>query len=146
MYGLPPNVFNAVEPQLTGITCPDCAGCLEVQREGHGNLRFICRVGHTMSVDELLTGKEEKIESDLWAGVRSLEELAALLSDLEAYARRHGRDQIGGPHQQRIAQSRAHADRIRAILAEKQPVELGGAGDDGAPSNQPPPAGRPSGS
>jgi two-component system chemotaxis response regulator CheB len=102
-----------------------------VQREGHGNLRFICRVGHTLSVDELLTAKEEKIESDMWASVRALEELAALLGDLESYARRHGRDQIGGPHERRIVQARAHADRIRSVLREKQPVDLGVAADDG---------------
>ena len=137
MYGLPPDVFAAVEPRLTGITCPECAGCLQVQREGHGNLRFICRVGHTLSVDELLTEKEEKIESDMWASVRALEELAVLLTDLEAYARRHGRDQIGGPHDRRIVQATAHADRIRTVLREKEPVDLGAAADglsDGMPA------------
>ena len=44
-----------------------------VQREGKGNLRFSCRVGHTRSVDEVLAGKEEKIEGDLWVTVRGME-------------------------------------------------------------------------
>ena len=85
-----------------------------------------------MSVDELLATKEEKVENDMWAGVRALEELAVLLSDLDAYARRHGREQIGGPHGRRIAQARNHADQIRAILSDKQPVELQGPDEDGA--------------
>jgi hypothetical protein len=91
MYALPPNLSNGDGPRVTGITCPECAGSLEVVREGHGALRFICRVGHAVSVDELLAGKEEKIENDLWAAIRALEELATLLEDLEAYAMRHGR-------------------------------------------------------
>jgi two-component system chemotaxis response regulator CheB len=129
MYALPPDVFGAVEARVTGITCPECAGCLEVQREGHGNLRFICRVGHTMSVDELLAGKEDKIENDMWASVRALEELAMLLDDLERYARAHGRDQIGGPHDERMRQARDHAQRVRDILRDKRPVDLTSAGE-----------------
>src|SRR5947207_13572147 len=96
MNALPSDLDAALEPRFTGISCPECAGCLMVEREGRGNLRFICRVGHTQSVDELLTGKEEKIEADLWASVRGLEELVALLVDLEAYALRNGRAQVGG--------------------------------------------------
>ncbi len=129
MYALPPDVFEAFEPRVTGITCPECAGVLEVQREGHGNLRFICRVGHTQAVDELLAGKEDKIENDLWAGVRALEELVALLGDLETYASRHGRVQTGGPHDRRIAQASDHVRRLRAILDEKRPVDLAVAGE-----------------
>ena len=131
MYALPPDVLENDVPHVTGITCPECSGVLEVQREGHGNLRFICRVGHTMSVDELLAGKEEKIETDMWATVRAMEELVALLEDLETYARRHGRIQIGGPHGERIVQARDHIRRIRRILEEKRPVDLTVAGDAG---------------
>ena len=133
MDALPPAVFDGSGPYISGISCPECSGVLQVQREGHGNLRFLCRVGHTMSVDELLGAKEDKIESDVWAAVRGLEELIALLEDLEAYARRHGRTQIGGPHGARIAQAGDHAQRIRAILEEKHPVDLAGASDLAAP-------------
>jgi two-component system chemotaxis response regulator CheB len=132
MYSLPPNLDSASEPRLTGITCPDCAGAMEVQREGHGNLRFICRVKHAMSVDELLTGKEEKIEGNLWACVRELEELATVLQDLERYARQHGRHQTGGPHGDRIVQAREHVRRLRELIEETRPVDLTRAGDEGA--------------
>ena len=133
MYALPPGVFDGVERHVSGIACPECAGVLQVQREGAGNLRFICRVGHTMSVDELLGAAEDKIENDLWASVRALEELVALLQDLEAYARRHGRTQFGGPHAERITQARDHVKRLRAILEEKRPVDLASTGDLAAP-------------
>ena len=133
MQALPPAVFESAQLHVSGISCPECSGVLQVQREGHGNLRFVCRVGHTMSVDELLGAKEDKIESDIWAAVRGLEELVALLEDLEVYARRHGRTQIGGPHAERMTQARDHVERIRAILEEKRPVDLAGAGDLAVP-------------
>ena len=132
MYALPPDVEHAAEPQGTGVSCPVCAGVLAVQREGRGTLRFVCRVGHSLSVEDLLLAKEEKIEDDMWANVRGLEELVALLDDLEAYAQRMGgpaRSQIGGPHHDRIAQAREHASRLRDILMEKQPVDLTPAAD-----------------
>jgi two-component system, chemotaxis family, protein-glutamate methylesterase/glutaminase len=133
MYALPPSVFEGHERHVTGISCPECAGVLEVQREGHGNLRFVCRVGHALSVDELLGAKEDKIENDMWATVRAHEELVVLLEDLEVYARRYGRTQIGGPHGDRISQARELAERIRAILDETRPVDLAGTGDLAAP-------------
>jgi len=90
-------------------------------------------VGHTQSADELLAAKEGKIEDDLWASVRGLEELVALLSDLEDCAGRdgHARVQIGGPHEARIAQARDHVRALRAIIAENRPVDLTRAGDAG---------------
>ena len=133
MHALPPAVFDGAERHVSGISCPECAGVLQVQREGHGNLRFICRVGHTLSVDELLASKEDKIESDMWATARGLEELIVLLEDLEAYARLHGRTQIGGPHGERISQAHDHVRRLREILEEKRPVDLAGAGDLASP-------------
>jgi two-component system, chemotaxis family, protein-glutamate methylesterase/glutaminase len=124
MYVLPPDLSETPGSRVTGITCPECAGSLEVQREGRGALFFSCRVGHTMSVDELLTGKEEKIEADVWAAVRGLEELAQVLEDLEQYALAHGREHVGGPHTGRIRQAREHAHRLRELLQAERPVDL----------------------
>jgi hypothetical protein len=124
MYALPPDILEALETRVTGVTCPECAGSLEVRREGRGSLRFMCRVKHAFSVEALLTGKEEKIEDDLWATVRALEELVALLEDLDGYAQRFGRDEIGGPHEARVARARTHIQRLRRILEENRPVDL----------------------
>jgi two-component system chemotaxis response regulator CheB len=124
MYALPPDIVEAPETRVTGVTCPECAGSLEVTREGRGRLRFRCRVKHAFSIESLLTGKEEKIEADLWAAVRSLEELVVLLEDLDRYAQRHGRDEIGGPHDARVARARGHVEHLRRILEENRPVDL----------------------
>ncbi|HYE90997.1 MAG TPA: hypothetical protein VEA38_08265 [Terriglobales bacterium] len=126
MYALPPDVLQLPQSEatrVTGVTCPDCAGSLEVRREGR-SLRFLCRVKHTFSIEALLTGKEEKIENDLWAVTRALEELVALLDDLERYAGRHGRDDVGGPHGARVERARAHIGELRRILRENEPVDL----------------------
>jgi two-component system chemotaxis response regulator CheB len=124
MDALPAAVSETAETLITGITCPDCEGALEVRRERKGSLRFLCRVKHTFSVEELLTGKEEMIEAKLWESVRAIEELVALLHDLDVYAQRWGRAEIGGPHDERIARARHHAGRLRAILDDNRPVEL----------------------
>jgi two-component system chemotaxis response regulator CheB len=128
MYGLPPDLDGSSELRASGITCPECAGCLAVRRERGGALFFACRVGHTLSVDDLLTGKEEKIECDLWAIVRGLEELVALLEDLDAYGARHRHATVVDSPQDRIAQARDHARRIREIIGEKQPIDLASGG------------------
>jgi len=138
MYALPPDILEARDTRVTGVTCPECAGSLEVRREGRGSLRFLCRVKHTFSIEALLTGKEEKIENDLWAVARAFEELAAVLEDLERYAERYGRDEVGGPHGARIARAREHVDALRRILQENHPVDLTiPAERDGAQSDSP---------
>lgn len=68
----------------TAVTCPDCAGALTVQTEGDtGYLLFRCRTGHAFSLTSLLACKEEVLEVRLWTSLTALDELAALLRDLD---------------------------------------------------------------
>ena len=124
MYALPPDAGDDGRTVITGISCPDCAGVLEVAREGRGTFQFVCRVKHTFSVEDLLTGKEEKIESDLWAAIRVFEELIALLEDLDRHAARRGEPEIVGSHAGRIGRAREHAQRLRDVVEENRPVDL----------------------
>jgi hypothetical protein len=48
-------------------------------------LFFVCRIGHSYGLAEVLAAKEERLENRLWTVVTAAEELAALLKDL------HGR-------------------------------------------------------
>jgi hypothetical protein len=125
MNALPNDVLDSRGLQWTGISCPECAGVLNVQREGNRNLRFVCRVGHALSVDELLTAKEEKVEMDLWATIRGLEELIALLKDLQTLAPRLGVEQAGDVRGERAAQAVDHVRRLREIAQEKRPIIFG---------------------
>jgi hypothetical protein len=64
-------------PEVTGIACPDCCGVLAVRIEGRDKeLSFVCRIGHTDDVTELLSAKEEALEDRLWSAVTGFEELA----------------------------------------------------------------------
>src|SRR5256885_8933180 len=70
--------------RLTGLSCPDCHGVLEVAAESKTDpLLLICRIGHTYSSAELIMAKEEVIEHVLWAGLTAIEELHALLAELD---------------------------------------------------------------
>jgi two-component system, chemotaxis family, protein-glutamate methylesterase/glutaminase len=61
----------------SGFVCPDCGG--ELFEEGTHNLPYFrCRVGHSYSIDTLLSAQNETVEDALWAAVRSLKENAEL--------------------------------------------------------------------
>src|SRR5437867_3895235 len=77
--------------RATRISCPDCAGVLGVRVDGdRGHSMFVCRVGHTFSMRDLLVGKEQQIEARLWSAVVALEELVEILDDFGQRARRQG--------------------------------------------------------
>ena len=127
MYAIPPRLEPDPDPQLAGLSCPDCCGCLSVQPEGkRPDLVFQCRVGHTYSVDELLVAKEERLHTRLWTAYTALIELVVLLDDLKARAH-------DGDGQRRYAErsalARAQAMRLRRLLDDNAPVTLPAEGE-----------------
>lgn len=127
MYAIRPRVNVALEPQLAGVSCPDCCGSLAVQREGkRADLLFECRVGHTYSVEELLVAKEERLHARLWIGYTALMELVALLDDLRVWeASEAARRCYAGRSE--VAQTQA--ERLRRLIEDNSPVGLP-AGDE----------------
>ena len=127
MYAIPPRVDAAPEPQLAGISCPDCCGSLSVQPEGkRSDLVFACRVGHTYSVDDLLIAKEERLQARLWTAYTALTEIVALLDDLAMRERdEDGRRRYG----ERSATARAQAMRLRRLIEDNKPVGLPAEGE-----------------
>ncbi|MBV9773163.1 MAG: chemotaxis protein CheB [Gemmatimonadetes bacterium] len=75
-----------VRDRASGLTCPECSGSLWEIPEGD-MLRFRCRVGHSYSVDSLLTAQTETLEAALWSAINALEEKADLATRM---ARRLG--------------------------------------------------------
>ncbi|HEX3661167.1 MAG TPA: chemotaxis protein CheB [Acidobacteriaceae bacterium] len=67
----------------SAFACPDCGGVLW-ELEEHGFLRFRCRVGHAFTAKHLSAEQRRAIETALWAGLRALEESAALYHRLAA--------------------------------------------------------------
>jgi hypothetical protein len=125
MFAIPPHLDPDAGDQLTGIGCPECPGALQVRAEGtRGYLLFTCRISHIYSADDLLVGKEKIAEDRLWAAVLAFEEMAALLSDLEAHAVRHGHPEAHRPYQERRARATAQAQMLRQIAEDNRPINL----------------------
>jgi two-component system, chemotaxis family, protein-glutamate methylesterase/glutaminase len=70
-------------------TCPECSGTLwEVGEDDL--LRFRCRVGHTYSLESMLSDQDRSVEAAVWTALRSLEESAALKRRLARDSRTRG--------------------------------------------------------
>jgi two-component system chemotaxis response regulator CheB len=74
---------------VTAITCPDCGGALREILDGDV-LRFACHTGHRYGASSLVEGKDEDVESALWAGLRALNEKAELTRRMSERARARG--------------------------------------------------------
>ena len=127
VYAIPPRLEVAPEPQLTGVSCPDCGGSLSVEPEGkRADLVFKCRVGHTYSVTELLVAKEERLHARLWTAYTAMMELEALLHDLAA---REANDGGRQRYAQRGEVARRQAGRLRRLIEDDTPVTLPADGE-----------------
>jgi hypothetical protein len=134
MFALPPTAGAPGAPEVTGLSCPDCSGVLEVEAGGASHLHFRCRIGHAYSLAGLLGIKEQILEDRLWTVVMTLEELATLLADLEAWAEGRCGPEIPGPCRERRRALEGHAATIRRLLDRDQPLSLAvdePAGDTG---------------
>lgn len=110
------------------FSCPECGGVPEPEPHD-GPPRVRCRVGHTYTEQGLLAEQSPRVESALWAAVRSLEERAELLRRMAARAA--GRDQHG-----LVARSRRQADELDSHAASIRQVVL----DARLDASEPPPA------
>jgi hypothetical protein len=122
VQGLPKRPADGSGESLTGFTCPDCQGSIELVAEGElVPPLFRCRIGHTFTSTELLMGKEDRVEYLAWALLTSLEELAALLVDL---------DQSNDPstqhaqYQNRIERVSRQIACVRTLIDGGRPVVL----------------------
>ena len=100
-----------VHGTLTGLTCPECGGALRETRDGTLQ-RFNCSVGHSYSVESMLSEQGRALESTLSGALRALEERAALLRRLARRSSGITRRRF----EQRSRQTEEHANRLRDTL------------------------------
>lgn len=104
-----------------GFGCPDCAGSMFRIEEGR-LVRFRCRVGHAWSAEGLLARQGVALESALWMALRSLEEKAALSTDLQRRATTDGLDQIAARFRSGAEEAGRAAEVIRELVESLGPV------------------------
>jgi two-component system chemotaxis response regulator CheB len=97
----------------SGFTCPDCHGSLWELKDGD-TVRYECRVGHSYSVESMLSAQAESLENALWAALNALEERAATLARVAKVSRIPARG--AGPVNTRLAeQARETSEQARTL-------------------------------
>ena len=99
----------------TRFTCPDCGGVLFERHEG-ALARFECSVGHVFSIESLSSAQAEALENALWAAVRSLEDRAALLRRLGAWAGSGGQERSAASFGRQADEAIERARTIREAI------------------------------
>jgi two-component system chemotaxis response regulator CheB len=100
-----------------GFGCPDCAGALYEIREGDLR-RFRCRVGHAWSPQSLLARQTLAMESALWMALRSLEERAALNTELGRRASQLGHDRTAARFGDTASEALGAAELVRQLISD----------------------------
>jgi len=99
----------------SGFGCPDCHGALFEIHEGD-MLRYRCRVGHAWSAESLVARQTVSMESALWMALRSLEEKAALNSELGVRAAAGGRDLTAMRFRESEQETLRAAELVRSLI------------------------------
>ena len=128
MWALPPNLRATGGLQVSGLSCPDCHGVLQVAEAepDSGFLHFVCRIGHAFSLSEVMAAKEAAIESALRACEVAFAEMIQLLDDIEREGLRAPVSDT--PRAERRALVERHLAQVRSIIEQDRPVDLGAGG------------------
>jgi two-component system chemotaxis response regulator CheB len=114
----PEAVHNPDRPGVpAGFGCPNCAGALYQIDEGNLT-RYRCRVGHAWSPESLLAEQTVAMESALWMALRSLEEKAALNTDLGRRAAVDGHDLTAARFDENAQETLRAAELVRRLIDE----------------------------
>lgn len=105
-----------VDGDVTGITCPECHGSIWLKVDP-GDVTFQCRIGHSYSPETFFDIQAGNVENALWAGVRSLEEQAALAAVMAARAEKRGDAEAKERYGNRQDQAKFNARTLRDLLA-----------------------------
>jgi two-component system chemotaxis response regulator CheB len=106
----------------TPLTCPDCGGALWELQEGEV-VRYRCHVGHSFSDEAMLTAQATRLESSLWAAIRTLKEKAELARRLSHRMEARGLRQTAHQFEKAAAAAEHDSELIRQLL-------LTGSADD----------------
>jgi len=106
--------------RLTAYVCPDCSGPL-YEVEGGTVLHFRCRTGHAFSIEGLLDGKENAIETALWVALNALDEKVLLCQRLGKRARENRHATTAERWEEQARENEQMAAVIRELLVGAAP-------------------------
>lgn len=112
-----------------GVTCPDCGGSLWLSSDATDPV-VTCRVGHSFSPETLAQLQSDRLDSALWAALRSLEEQVAAIRFVEDLSEQHGHSAGAARHrarrelaEERVATMREFLDTLRTIGSGPLPTD-----------------------
>lgn len=97
------------------FTCPECGGVLW-EMSGVDPVRYRCHVGHILSVDTLLEGITEGLESTLWSVARRLQEKATLHRRIALSARNGNQSESAAQHERLAEKGDDDAHAVLRLL------------------------------
>jgi two-component system, chemotaxis family, protein-glutamate methylesterase/glutaminase len=123
LAGLPDAVTEGTPP--SSFTCPECHGALWETEEGQVAL-FRCRVGHSFTMESLLTERTTEVESALWTALTALEERIHLGKRLLRRMNDRGNRVMASKYEESIQEAKGSAAVLRQLLrVEPRPATMG---------------------
>jgi two-component system, chemotaxis family, protein-glutamate methylesterase/glutaminase len=126
LHGLPDEVVEQVPP--SSFTCPECHGALWETQEAE-MVQFRCRVGHSFTLESLLTERSGEVESALWTALTALEERIHLAKRLARRMRERGNELTATRYETDMREASASATVLRHLLRAGSGPAVAVAGD-----------------
>jgi two-component system chemotaxis response regulator CheB len=110
--------------------CPDCGGPLTriTEEEGRADRleRYRCMVGHAWSMESLLSGTDQALESAIWAAIRLFRQRSHLLASREEREREGGRLNSALHYREQVRESLEHARQLQELVTGATEAEDAG--------------------
>jgi len=104
------------------FSCPECHGVLW-ELNDNDIVRFRCRVGHAYSPETLLAEQSNSVDVALWAGLRALEENAALMCRMAKKMREQGSTRSAVRFDEQADGALVQAETLRRLILGREPVD-----------------------
>ena len=103
------------------FSCPECHGVLWELDDGEIR-RYRCRVGHAYSSETLLARQSDSVEGALWAGLRALEENAALMNRMAKRMTQMGNLVSATRFTDQAEGALRRAETLRRLILSREPL------------------------
>jgi two-component system chemotaxis response regulator CheB len=96
-------------------TCPICHGSMWNVEDGE-LIRFRCHVGHAFSAEAMQSSLSDSLRDALSIALRSVQERAHLLANMERRSRQHGHERLATQWAERLQECRREMEVVRSAM------------------------------